>query len=183
MESINHQYMQFGNQVVKRYVRTTTYPIGGKRYNPFADKPEVIDFLLATPADNFTYTPEVDPNGGGVVKTVVTQNKFDYDTEVVELYSDDEVKMFQRLNRALLEDGALIEYNDAAPIVELKNTLSTTDINKLVKLKTKTIFESKIAEITSVRTLKLIMAALEDTDAPMSYAKIVRERENELNKS
>ncbi len=102
---------------------------------------------------------------------------------MLELYSEDEYKAFLRLNRELLSDGVLIEYNEEAPVIDFVNTLSEADIKKLVRLKTKSVFEGKIAELTSVRTLKLVMAALEETDAPMSYAKIIKERENELNKN
>jgi len=181
MKSINHQFLEFNQQVVKRYVRTTIYPIGGLRLNPRSDKFDVIEFLLATPEDNYSYTPNVDPQGGAVISTDVKQVKFDYADEVLELYTTEEVGLFQRLNRELLVDGALVEYDDTAPEIDLVNTLSDGDIKRLVRLKTKSTFESKIKEITSIRTLKLVMAALEDTDAPMSYAKIVKERENELN--
>ena len=176
--------MEFNNQIVKRYVRTTTYPVSGRRLNPRNKQNpfEVIDFLLATPSDNFDFNVEVDPAGGAVTKTTLQQNKFDYEHEVLELYTDEEVKMFQRLNRDLLTNGDLIEYDDKAPDVDLVNTLSDAEIKKLVRLKTKSIFESKVNELTSLRTLKLVMDALEETDAPMSYARIIRERENELNK-
>ena len=183
MNSTNHQFIGFDSKIVKKYVRTTIYPVSGRRLNPLnRDNPdEVIDFLLATPADNFKYDVETDPNGGATIKTTVSQAKFEYEQEVVELYSDDEVRLFQRMNRELLVNGDLVEYDEKAPEVDLVNTLSDTDIKKLVRLKTKTIFESKVKEITSLRTLKLVMAALEETDAPMSYAKIIKERENELN--
>ena len=185
MNSVNHQFMEFSSKVFKRYVRTTMYPIGGKRLNPrnTQNTYEVIDFLLATSPDNYEYTPQIDANSGSVVKTDVKQVAFDYNQEVLELYSEDEYKVFQRLNKELLSDGALIEYDEEAPVVDFVNTLSDADIKKLVRLKTKSIFEGKIKELTSVRTLKLVMTALEETDAPMSYAKIVRERENELNKN
>ena len=133
--------------------------------------------------NTFWYKTDIDPNGGAVTKTTVKQEKFDYEQEVIELYSEDELKLFQRLNRDLLVNGDLVEYNDKAPVIDLVNTLSDTDIKKLVRLKTKSIFEAKVKELTSLRTLKLVMAALEETDAPMSYAKIIKERENELNKN
>lgn len=176
--------MEFGNQIIKRYVRTTVYPVSGRRLNPRnkVNPFEVIDFLLATPADNFNFNVETDPNGGGVIKTTLAQTKFDYEHEVIELYTDEELKMFQRLNRDLLTDGDLIEFDEKAPEVDLVNTLSDADIKKLVRIKTKSVFEAKINELTSLRTLKLVMDALEETDAPMSYAKIIRERENEFNK-
>lgn len=183
MNSNNHQFIGFDSKIVKKYVRTTIYPVSGRRLNPLnRENPnEVIDFLLATPADNFKYDSEIDPNGGAVVKTTVSQGKFDYDYEVIELYSDDEVRLFQRLNRELLQRGDLIEYGEKAPVVDLVNTLSAAEIKKLANLKTKSIFAGKIHEITSPHTLKLILAALKEADAPMSYAGIIKEREDELN--
>ena len=112
--------MGLDDKIVKRYVRSTIYPVSGRRINPInhENQHEVIDFLLATSVDSFSYKTDIDPNGGAVTKTTVKQEKFDYEQEVIELYSEDELKLFQRLNRDLLVNGDLVEYNDKAPVID-----------------------------------------------------------------
>ena len=62
MQSVNNQFLEFSDQVVKRYTKTRLLPITGYRLNPrnAVNPNERIDFILATPEDNveyFEYTP------------------------------------------------------------------------------------------------------------------------------
>jgi hypothetical protein len=180
MDSRNHQYMQFSDQVKRRYVKTRIEPITGWRLNPenAVNPNERIDFLLATPDSNVNVTPY-----GEGQATKVEQTGFTYEAEVLELYSDNEIRSFERMNRLLIENGLLVEYSETAPEVDRVNALSDIEIRKIARLKTKDAFTRRVAGITSTHTLNTLLEAVEDADAPMSYAKIIKERVNELNKN
>lgn len=171
--SKNHQFIQFGDKVVKRYVRTRNQAVTGYRLDP--QRPEnQLDFLLMSPETDF----EVQWKDGEEVKVI--RIKFDYGTEVLELYSETEAKLFPVWNRKLIENGLLREFSGTAPELDVSNILSDTEIRAIAAIKTTAALEKKVKTITSVDTLNLIYKEIELLDRPMSIAAIVKNRIQEL---
>ncbi len=181
MKSINHQFLEFSDQVVKRYTKARLQPLTGWRLNPrnSVNPNERIEFLLATPVDNVQFTP-YDQDGSGE-PTKVKQTKFTYEDEVLELYTDNEVRSFERMNRLLIENGLLVEYSDTASAVNKVNTLSDVELRKIAKMKLISAFKARIAELTSVYTLESLLEVMDTIDTvTMAQVKAVKERINEI---
>ena len=180
MNSINHQFLEFSDQVIKRYTKARLQPITGWRLNPqnAVNPNERIEFLLATPESNVEYTPYGDGE-----PTKLKQIKFTYEDEVLELYSEQEVRSFERMNRLLIENGLLVEYSDTASAVNTANTLSDVELRKIAKLKLLTSFKTRIADISSVYTLESLITVMESIDTvTVGQMNAVKERINELRK-
>lgn len=178
MKSVNHQFLEFSDQVVKRYTKARLQPVTGWRLNPrnAVNPNERLEFLLATPEDNVHFTPYGDGE-----PTKVKQTKFTYEDEVLELYTETEVRSFERMNRLLIENGLLVEYSDTASAVNKANTLSDVELRKIAKLKMITTFKARIAELTSVYTLESLLDIMDTIDTvTMAQVKAVKERINEI---
>lgn len=181
MKSINHQFLEFSDQVVKRYTKSRLQPITGWRLNPrnAVNPNERLEFLLATPEANVEFIPYGDGE-----PTKVKQIKFSYEDEVVELYTEVEARSFERMNRLLIENGLLIEYNDTASAVNTVNTLSDAELRKIAKLKLISAFKTRVNELTSIYTLESLMNIMETIDTvTVAQMKAVKERINELKSS
>jgi len=179
MQSENHQFMEFADQVKARYIKNGIQALTGYRLNPrnAVSPNERIHFLLTTPEENVEITPydEGEP-------TKVRQVRFSYEDEVLELYTDIEVRSFERMNKLLIENGLLIPYDASAPDLNKSSVLNNTETAQLVKLKTTTLFKEKIDNIKSVYTLESILRALEEyEDAKYTHIKYVKSKINELN--
>lgn len=181
---MNHQFLEFSDQVVKRYTKLHLQPLTGWRLNPrnSVNPNERIEFLLATPEENVHFTP-YDQDGNGE-PTKVKQIKFTYEDEVLELYTEIEVRSFERMNRLLIENGLLVEYNDVASPINKANTLSDAELRKIAKLKLISAFKTRIADISSVYTLESLLEIMDTIDTVnMAQVRAVKERINELKSS
>ena len=182
MNSLNHQFLEFSDQVIKRYTKARLQPLTGLRLNPrnAVNPNERLEFLLATPEQNVEYIP-YDQDGSGE-PTKVKQIKFTYEDEVLELYTEMEVKSFERMNRLLIENGLLVEYSEHSPAVNRVNTLNDVELRKIAKLKMLNTFKSRVADLTSIVTLESLLEVLETVDtATLSQVRVVKERLDELN--
>jgi hypothetical protein len=181
MKSVNHQFLEFSDQVVKRYTKSRLYPITGWRLNPrnAVNPNERLEFLLATPENNVEFTP-YDQEGNGE-PTKVKQVAFTYEDEVLELYTEMEVRSFERMNRLLIENGFLVEYDSTSPAVNKVNTLSDVELRKIAKLKMLTTFKQRIKELTSIYTLEGLLEIMDSIDTvTIAQVKAVKERINEI---
>ena len=181
MKSINHQFLEYSDQVIKRYTKSRLQPLTGWRLNPrnAVNPNERIEFLLATPEENVQFTP-YDQDGNGE-PTKVKQVRFTYEDEVLELYTEIEVRSFERMNRLLIENGLLVEYSDVASPVNKANTLSDVELRKIAKLKLLTTFKARVADISSEYTLESLLEIMDTIDTvTMAQVKAVKERINEL---
>ncbi len=179
MKSVNHQFLEFSDDVVARYVKTTLQPLTGYRLNPrnSVNPNERLDFLLATPEDNVEYTPYNEDS-----TTKVKQTKLTYEDEVLELYSALELKAFLRMNRLLLENGFLAEYSEEAPQLDLSNALTDKEVRRIAQMKTTLLFKERLATLTSVHTLQAILNVMESLDdVKYAHVKLVRSKIDELN--
>lgn len=181
MQSVNHQFVEFGDQVVARYVKTRLEPLMGFRLNPrnAINPNDRIDFLLATPEDNVQFTPYSDGQ-----PTVVTATRLTYADEVLELYSDVEVRAFERMNRLLIENGLLIPYHSTAPDVDTTNSLNDSELRALAKIKTLDVFKARVQSLTSIHTLQALLTVMDSIESVTNaQMKVVKQHIHELNRS
>lgn len=171
--SHNHQFIQFEDKIVRRYAKTINSPLSGYRLDP--NRPENrIDWLLASPNKLF----EVIWEDGEAPKII--KKGFSYDDEVIELYSDQEVRLFERFNKAAIESGALKLYDNSAPAIDTTNFMSDAEIDAVATTKQVLAIRKKLSIVTSIQTLQRILDAVERHDRPMSIARAVQERMHEL---
>lgn len=171
--SHNHQFIAFDQQIVKKYAKTSVGAMTGYRLDPY--RPENrISWLLSSPNRLFTVTwVEGSP-------ATITRNGFSYDDEVIELYSDAEVRLFERMNRSAIESGALKVYTENAPVVDTTNVLTDAEIESIATTKQIPSLKKKVAALNSILTLKRILESVEKHDRPMSVARAIQDRINEL---
>lgn len=173
--SINHQFVQHSEKTVKKYVRTTNKAVTGFRLDPNRLENR-IDWLLASPDNAF----EVIWIDGEEVKVIRKPGMFEYEDEVLELYSQPEVDVFKRLNRGLLERGILVEYEGELPQLDMSKVFTDVNIAEIAATKNILSLRKKLQDITNVETINRILAAAEKLDRPMSVAKAIQDRKREL---
>lgn len=174
MQSKNHQFLDLSDQVVRRYVRTDIAPLTGYRLNP-TNPTMQMDWLLATPEENYDFIPYTSEK-----TTQVVQKTFSYHDEVLELYSDKEVRVFEQLNRKLLQEGKLKEYTEVAPELDTVNTLTDIQVIRLASIKQLPALKKELLRITSPQTLERIRATAEALDRPTSIVNAVKSRMQEI---
>jgi hypothetical protein len=158
-----HQYPEFSDHVVARYQKTLPCKLSGIRLNPH-NPTERVDFILASREDNF--------HDG--------QLTFDPDTDVIELYSEQEKRMFEALNKKSFQAGKLAPYTDTPQPIETKHALTEEQIKALSTYGNKTQFKAKLDEFESWVPVSRILAYLNE-DSPEWRRKLLLERMNELN--
>lgn len=172
--SVNHQFIQFEDNIVKRYTKTVNSMVSGRRLDP-ARPENQMTWLLKSPDGNFRVLWE------GTGDTPKCERiAFSYEDEVIELYSEIEVRLFERQNRALIERGVLKVYSEEAPAIDTTNLLTDEEVKNLAATKQPLSFKKKISEITSVHTLQRILESIEQQNRPVSFMKTVQERIKEL---
>lgn len=171
--SKNHQFIEFDEQIVERWVKTVPHMVSGKRVNPH--KPtEYIDWVLKTNSANFNYSAY------SKQKPFAEKVTFEYRDEVLELYSEQEQKVFKRINRNLIERGLLKLYHGQEGSVNTNNVLSDEEIQELINLPTLPAFKKRLQLITSTITLDRIKQALIDGDKSVKWVSAVTEHSASL---
>jgi hypothetical protein len=181
MQSINHQFVEFSDQVKARYVKVGIAALSGYRLNPrnAVNPNERIEFLLATPEEDVDITPYDDGE-----PTKIRQKKITYANEVLELYTDTEVRSFERMNRLLIENGLLIPFDGVSDDINKDNMIDTAELKALAKQKQTALFTQKVARLTNITVLERLLELLEQNDdAKYAHVKHVKGRINELNRS
>lgn len=172
--STNHQYLEFSDKVAKRYVKTVINPVSGTRINPY-NSAERIDFLLTTPRTSLVEITA--PDGKITLERVATS----YEDEVLELYSDNEVKSFLRFNKGLIEQGKIKEYSEVAPLPNTANMLSDEEVYDIANTKTIKQLRTRLVAITSPLTVSRVKAAAEDIGRSAMIVKSIDSYLEELN--
>jgi hypothetical protein len=158
--SIHNIYPEFSDQVVKRYTKTTVHAIAGKRLDPYHPD-QRIDFLLISDERNYNHESR--------------KLAFDYDTDVIELYSEREVRLFATLNKATISAGMLIVHDESAPVVRQENALTDSDIIRILLITNRLVLRKRLTEIDSPITLKRVKELL-TPDHKAWYAEEVNNR-------
>jgi len=174
--SHNHQYIEFDSRVVKRYAKTTVGMLTGYRIDP--KRPENrVAWMLSSPRASFHH------EWRDGEKPVLVRADFKYEDEIIELYSEDEIRLFERWNRRNIEEGLLKVYDAAAPDVSTINLVSDEELDKVAQYKQNARIVEKVNEYTSVHTLRRLLSAVEKHDRSYSIIKLINERINELSRS
>jgi len=164
--SVNHQYINHSDSVVERYVKTVLHGISGYRYDP--DTGKVTDFFLSTPESVFNFATR--ERNGDIV----------YDSEVLELYTDQEVKYFKRANKSLLERGLLKPYYATSIATDESNLLDDTQIEEIAAIVTPAQLKKRLATITSEVTLNRILDSMQALGRKESMRHLVKARIEEI---
>lgn len=166
MASINHQFVQFSEQVYARYVKTVPYIVSGMRSNPF-EPGKLVSWVLQTPEHNYDFE----------TKRVTHVS---YSDEVLEVYSAAEDAILKRSNRGLFEQGLLKEYTEAAPVMDTANVLTDEDVAEIARLTTLAAMKSKLATITSPVTLQRVRDKARELDRSVRIIELIDARIAEL---
>lgn len=153
-------YPEFSDNTVRKYKKTSVGAVSGFRLNPYNPE-QRISFLLQSNTENYK---------NGVLV-------FEYDTDVVELYSDKEARLFINLNKSALQNGLLAEYEGTVS-VDISNAMSDEDIQSIAALTNHLQFKKRIKDITSVNTLHRILSALPDTRSNAHFKAIAEKLED-----
>lgn len=105
---------------------------------------------------------------------------FNYDTDVIEIYSEQEDRVFLALNRYLFQNGLIAPYDGTRDSVDMSNALSDAEISDIAGSKNLLNFKKRIKAIDSVTTLQRIKDTTERADRPISFIRAIEERIKEL---
>jgi hypothetical protein len=161
--SVNHQFVEYEDTIFARYRKTAICAVAGIRINP-AKPGERMSFVLQSKFKNFDQDTK--------------QVTFSYDDDVVELYSEQEAKVFKRLNPYLFSAGLITEYNLEKPEVP-DNTLSEDEVQHIVTLPLAD-FRERLDTITAVQPVRRIKDAIDSLSLPIAYRTMVEARLKEL---
>lgn len=166
--SHNHQYIEHSGNIKKRYVKTVPFMISGTRINPNGITPnERVDFLLKTEEPQFDFDKK-------------KINGFNYSDDVLELYSDLEVRLFERLNKETIEAGYLKEFIGDTDSVDTSNLLKDEEIDELVKIKLPNVLKGKLKHITSAVTIERCLDRAKELDRSYKIIATIEDRLAEL---
>lgn len=164
------QYIELQDKVYKRYTKAELAALSGIRPNPH-DLKERIPFLIITPESAISYKPDKD--GYDIIDGRI---RVDYDKEVLEIYSPEEDRIFRQINRKLIENGLLVEYQSTQPDLVTVNELSDSDIEQIARAKNPLILKGKVKDITSKVTLSRIREKLVELEKTKGYLKAIDDR-------
>ncbi len=156
MQSMNNIFVAQG-EPYKRVVKTVDHPITGWRIDP--DSGKQVEFILSTP------TPE-----------------FDYESDVLEFYSEKDWKFFQQRNRYLITKGLVKEFEGVPEAIDTTNLLTDDDIFKIATMTQAMSLNKRLRELTSPLTVKRILAVAEEVGRPAKTIALIKARAEELEK-
>lgn len=131
-------YPELAEKVVRRYAKVPIHMVAGARIDPY-DTRRQVSWLLSTKPENFDLKN----------KTRV----FDYEDEVIELYSEFEADAFVRLNKKLIAEGLLKVYEGESNQVNEINTMSDSQVIDIINIRSNADFQTELEKITSPLTL------------------------------
>jgi hypothetical protein len=103
-----HQFLDYKDAVVKRYVKGTLGAISFFRSHPMNKRVRLSGILQTTMKDGWYLYVAGD---SGDYATPSNVQLWSYNDDVIELYAHDDIDQFEKWNSALLEDGRLVEYD------------------------------------------------------------------------
>lgn len=164
---MNNQFLHLQGKVYKRYVKSPLSIITGYRVNP-EDLSKRLIYSLETPEKDVLYIPDGEDTFKADKRASV-----DYDSEVLEVYSEEEDRLFRRLNRTHIENGLLVEYIDTLTDIDTSNELNDRELKTIAEMKNLMQFKKRAKEITSPHTLKRLLDML--NDRPKSFSTCIEE--------
>lgn len=155
MATHNNIFMTAGEPLA-RYARVPSYGITGWRLNP-DDNLKKIEFSL-----------------------VPTNDDFDYERDVIELYSDKEIKFFKQANRYLFAQGLLKDYEGTPVPIDVTNMLTDSQVLEFASERSIKRLEVKLQEITSAVSMKRVYDTAVEIGRPAKTLTLMKTRLEEL---
>jgi len=136
---------------VKRYRNMPKHGIAGWRLNP-DDGNKKLEFQLVP-------TPEPE---------------FDYERDVIELYSTKEIKFFMQANKYLFQQGFLTEYEGEAEPVDTTNMLTDDEVLTIATQRNVPSLKKQIEELTSRVSVQRIYDTAKEIGRPAKTLEIIK---------
>lgn len=156
MQSMNNIFVAQG-EPYKRVIKTVDHPITGWRIDP--DTGKQVEFILSTPSPDF-----------------------DYDTDVLEFYTEKDWKFFQQRNKYLIVQGLVKEFQGEPEVVDTTNLLTDDDIYKIATTSQVMTLNKRLQELTSALTVRRVLAVAEEVGRPAKTLALIKTRAEELEK-
>lgn len=151
MATKNNIYAIAGEPIA-RYLRVPKHGITGWRLNP-EDHDKKIEFEL-TPIND----------------------TFDYERDVIEIYSDKELKLFKQANRYLFTQGFLTEYEGEPEPIDTTNMLTDAQVLELASERSIKRIETKLGELTSRVSVKRVYDTAVEIGRPAKTLAVMKAR-------
>ena len=139
MSSTNNIFPELEGKIFKRYSKVPVHMIAGMRPDPYETR-KSISWVLQTKDENYSIREK--------------QLTFEYEDEVIELYSQFEVDTFKRLNKNLFDQGFFKEYIGEQAAVNTTNTISDNELENIANIRSNEAFAVEINKLTSPLTLE-----------------------------
>jgi hypothetical protein len=156
MATQNNIFMTAGEPIA-RFTLTPKHGITGWRLNP-DDNNRKVEWAL-------TPTPEPE---------------FDYERDVIELYSDKEVKFFKQANRYLLKEGLIREFEGTPKPIDITNMLTDEQVMEIATDTQIKRLKNRLAELTSKVSVDRIYRTAIEIGRPAKTLELMKERLDEL---
>lgn len=155
MASQNNIYLVVMDEPYKRYTKAVPSQVGGIRLD--ANGKEPVYFILHS-----------HPKG------------FEYDAEVLEIYTEREDRYFRQANRGLFAQGLLKEYFGEQPELDDSNVLTDAEVQEVAAMRNIESMRKRLNELSSVYTIRRILAAANEIGRPQKTVQMIESRIKEL---
>lgn len=158
----NNIYVELEGSAYKRYEKVPINIVAGLRANPLDTKLQV-GWSLTTSEDDFS----------------VKENKrtaFVYETEVIEIYSEIEDKIFRRLNKSLFDKGLLKVHEGLTPEYDFANFITDEQVGEIINIRTTDEFKNKLDAYNSLSTLNRIKDAAITANKSIKKIQLIENR-------
>lgn len=139
MSSTNNIFPELEGKIFKRYSKVPVHMLSGNRPDPYETR-KSIPWVLQTKDINYDIKAK--------------HLEFDYEDEIIELYSQFEVDTFKRMNKALFDQGFFKEYIGEQVPVNTVNIISDNDLLEIANIRSNEAFAVEINKLTSPLTLE-----------------------------
>lgn len=153
--SVNNIFLMATEPPVKKYQKAIVSQVGGTRLD--SDNKQVY-FILKSGPDGF-----------------------DYEYEVLEVYSDREDKFIRQANRKLFELGMLKEYIGDIREIDTTNLLTDDQIRDIAGTTNVPSLLKKLQELTSTFTVQRVLDTAKEIGRPAKTLDLIANRLKELN--
>jgi hypothetical protein len=139
MSSTNNIFPELEEKIFKRYSKVPVHMLSGMRPDPYETR-KSIPWILQSKDKNYNIKAK--------------HLEFEYEDEVIELYSQFEVDTFKRLNKNLFDQGFFKEYAGEQAPVNTTNTISDNELENIANIRSNEAFAVEINKLTSPLTLE-----------------------------
>lgn len=155
MATMNNIYVTAGEPIA-RFVRIPQHGITGWRLNPDNQDRKV----------EFELTP--------------INAEFDYERDVIEIYSEKELKFFRQANRYLFQQGFLSPYEGQSEEVDTTNMLTDAQVLELATEQSIKRIESKLQTLTSRISVDRVYKMAQEIGRPAKTLSVIKARLDQL---